>query len=446
MLSGENVRLTDTRSLSDFDVVLFAPNFALNARQLYQGQPSLDLNESAQLHSQQAHWKLELETAAKLNKTILVLMSAPAPYYYSTGQRRVEGSGKTARAVNLVSQGDSYGMLREMPVNPTAVTGRILRSASPLASRFPKLCKFFQELEHYEAVTTSAQSPLLVLPDGSGRCAAYLCANYPNVVAVPMILSQEAWVEDKLDKNGVPTRRWTKAANEFARQLADVIEEAHAQVQEGRGEAKPAWVLSGEFKSVAERERDSKLDSLVKRRDRIESDIAACLAAEAEEQRWLDLLYAGGTLLEARVREALGLLGVEATEYHDETHQFDVVFTIEQTKFIGECEGKDNKSIDISKLSQLERCVAEDVALNDSSEFPVGVLFGNSHRLHPLEDRGAVFTDRVVKAAEQRGVKLVSTVDLFRWTLALRNGDSGTLGAAFRRSLLEPGGGLVRAE
>ena len=93
--------------------------------------------------------------------------------------------------------------------------------------------------------------------------------------------------------------------------------------------------------------------------------------------------------------------------------EFDAIFTSQEGRFIGEAEGKDNRSVNIDKFSQLERNLNEDFAKEEVNEFAKGVLFGNAFRLQPVETRGATFTEKCQTAAARLGVALVRTSDLF---------------------------------
>ncbi|QGZ93981.1 hypothetical protein [Terricaulis silvestris] len=422
MAGAEYIKLSDRRSLSDFDVVIFSPTFGIHSAATYEGLPSLAHNNAATLHSHYTHWKSEIETAAKQGKTVIILACKPEAYFYQTGEKQYSGTGKNARVTNIVAPASNYALLKDLPLTPLALEGKQLKQ-TPEASRFASLCKMFAEREYYESIFPKAGNPLLVLPDGSGRAAALVSRQFPSVLVFPMINQEGGWVQSKLDKSGATQASWTKIAIQLGERFKSAVLEAHANIKAGVGETKPEWVLADKYRSNVQRARDAELEKLRLQRDKIDADIARGVQDNAVEDQWLGLLFGTGAALEDQVREALRLLGYDAAEYQDDTHQFDVVFSFEGARYLGECEGKDNKAIDIAKLSQLERCVAEDLAIRGGEEFADGVLFGNPFRLHPLESRtGAPFTERVMKAAAQRGTRLVLTSDLFACVLAIRNG------------------------
>ena len=70
-------------------------------------------------------------------------------------------------------------------------------------------------------------------------------------------------------------------------------------------------------------------------------------------------------MLEEAILEALSLLGLKAERYKDTESEFDVLFTWEGHRFLGEAEGKDNKAVNVDKITQLERNLNEDYSRED---------------------------------------------------------------------------------
>jgi hypothetical protein len=80
------------------------------------------------------------------------------------------------------------------------------------------------------------------------------------------------------------------------------------------------------------------------------------------------LLFERGPQLEAAILESLRLWALWLRTIESDT-EFDAVFSSEEGRFLGEAEGKDNKAINIDKLSQLERNIQEDYARDEVNEF-----------------------------------------------------------------------------
>ena len=89
------------------------------------------------------------------------------------------------------------------------------------------------------------------------------------------------------------------------------------------------------------------------------------------------------------------------------------MFVSAEGRFLGEAEGKDNKSVNIDKFSQLERNLNEDFARDGVTDYAKGVLFGNAFRLLPIGERGDFFTKKCISASKRVAVALVRTPDLF---------------------------------
>lgn len=126
------------------------------------------------------------------------------------------------------------------------------------------------------------------------------------------------------------------------------------------------------------------------------------------------MLFETGKSLENAVTKALKILGYSAEGYDDGRLELDqIIISPEGDRFIGECEGKDNKDIDVSKFRQLQDALNEDFAREEVNEKAYGILFGNPQRvINPL-DRMLDFTEKCKRGAEREKIALVKTPDLF---------------------------------
>jgi hypothetical protein len=136
-------------------------------------------------------------------------------------------------------------------------------------------------------------------------------------------------------------------------------------------------------------------------------------------------------------------LGFSAEGHRDAESEFDAVFTSPEGRFLGEVEGKDNKAVNIDKMSQLERNLQEDFAKDGVSAFAKGVLFGNAHRLELPSKRAAGFTDKCLTAASRLGVALVHTADLFEAARYLSDHTDDAYAASCRQAIFAAHGTVV---
>lgn len=107
------------------------------------------------------------------------------------------------------------------------------------------------------------------------------------------------------------------------------------------------------------------------------------------------------------------MLGFTASSYRDADSEFDVVFTCDEGRLLGEAEGKDNKPINIDKLRQLSMNIHEDLSRDEVSSPAKGVLFGNGYRLSDPKDRELQFTDKCLISSKGSSIALVTTSSLY---------------------------------
>lgn len=133
-----------------------------------------------------------------------------------------------------------------------------------------------------------------------------------------------------------------------------------------------------------------------------------------EQETLKDLLFESGKPLEKAVTNALKILGYQAENYNDGTLEIDqVIKSPEGERYIGECEGKDNKDIDIGKFRQLLDTLNEDFEKEEIKEKANGLLFGNPQRLLQPDKRGVGFTTKCISGAAREKIGLIKTADLF---------------------------------
>ncbi len=147
----------------------------------------------------------------------------------------------------------------------------------------------------------------------------------------------------------------------------------------------------------------------------IQQDIEQ-LNINVENQKNLKgLLYEIGKALENAVIQALKLLGYTAENFNDGTLELDqIIDSSEGNRYIGECEGKDNKDIDITKFRQLQDSLNEDFQREEISEKANGILFGNPQRLVSPSKRNLDFTEKCKNGADREKIGLIKTADLFK--------------------------------
>jgi len=176
----------------------------------------------------------------------------------------------------------------------------------------------------------------------------------------------------------------------------------------------PKWVSDKEYCSKKE---ESILLEILKNDIQIEKieDRARKLKEELEEEQLLkDLLFEEGKYLENAVIKVLKLLGYKAENYDDgELGMDQIIISPEKFRYIIECEGKENKDIDITKFRQLVEAINADYYREWIEEKAFWILFGNAERTKAPNERTLDFTKKCISSAEKEWIALIKTIDLF---------------------------------
>lgn len=172
----------------------------------------------------------------------------------------------------------------------------------------------------------------------------------------------------------------------------------------------PNWVE--EYKLNGEHEIDLKIQDLNEQLENIISKKRECEEAKIQLTKFKSLLFEQGPELENIVIESFKLFGFKAENRKLDDLEHDVVFESVEGKGIAEIEGKDNDSIHIHKLDQLNRAVDEDFEL--TGKFPQGILIGNHYRYTKPNNRKEPFTEKVHIVSKKKNFGLLSTFEIFK--------------------------------
>ena len=184
----------------------------------------------------------------------------------------------------------------------------------------------------------------------------------------------------------------------------------------------PTWFSHDKFKisTASKIEQDIKtLQTKIQKFDQNKTHLEKRLEKERIHHR---LLFENGKPLKEAVTTCLKLIGFGGTAaYYDKQPQFDVMCKSKEGICLGEVEGKDNKAIDVDKVSQLIKTLKEYIE-NENIKMPSkGVLFGNGYRLEEPTKRQSQFTNECIKTAKQQNIALICTTDLFYISQHLKN-------------------------
>jgi hypothetical protein len=367
----EYYELSARNSLLDADIIIFMPGMPKHYdpdNTIYSGEYCFTDNASAKAIKDMQHWREELAAAVHAGKFIMMFLAAPKSFYVSTGQKKTSGTGRNQKTTTIVREANSYEMV-PTKVEYFAATGERMKSVSK-ESYFSAYWNNFGAESFYEAYVKGDNITPLATTASGERVVSYAIKKAEGMfLAVPCLnLDDKRFVEEVV-VDGLKGLHWSDEAVKFQNRLTTtLVGIADAVSKSNLKSPAPTWTEAAEFALPLE-------VTLLKRASEIENQLSSLLAAKAKlgsdlaEARVLrDLLFEQGKPLEHAVRKALQLMGFQAAGYDDGESEFDVIFNSPEGRFLGEAEGRDTKSINIAKMSQLERNLAEDFQRDEIEE------------------------------------------------------------------------------
>lgn len=459
--ADEYVDFKSDRSLLDADIIVFSPNLSsYSVEENYQGKATLNHTDSALLHEDIQHWKREITIALEAGKTVFLFMSGLDSVYIFTGEKQYSGTGRNARATNFVSLLDPYSAV------PLANLVSSIQRRSGLriktTKRIGPLSSYWNEF--------GSHSPYQVYLDKTIGFAALVTQvgdkmvggivrfkDFPGAIVMLPPPSFVSAVKERAKQLREKKKRVKKISSADSKKLSDQAEisvgnqfisklvEIDKTIRAGSDRTPtPDWARTSEY--------------VLNEEARVQSDIAELKTKIEELQKQIEgannnleiagnlrgLLFETGKSLESAVLEALRLMGFTAEHFADGQSEFDVIFKdTDDARFLGEVEGKNDKAVNIDKLSQLERNIQEDFEKRDDNTYAQGVLFGNAFRLVVPAERGDYFTEKCLAGAKRSGITLVRTPDLFGVAKYLKEHPNSSFASACRQAIRQAGGTQV---
>lgn len=288
-------------------------------------------------------------------------------------------------------------------------------SGNPIFSDFYKTLGKYLEYQLYIEKPDSVQV-IFTGKDKTKILGASFKVGTGHLVVLPYInYDYENFTTTKKDKKGVEKTFWTDVAVEFGNMLVGKLVQIDRDLQqESEKTPPPEWSQDKKFSTDKEIKLQDSIVAESEKISKIKQKIQELKEDLIEEQVLKDLFYEQGKPLEKAVTKALHILGYSAEGYDDGILELDqVILSPEGHRYIGECEGKDSKDIDITKFRQLVESMNADFAREDVSEKALGILFGNPQRLTVPTERTLDFTEKCKIGAAREKIALVKTPDLF---------------------------------
>ncbi|MDL2224067.1 hypothetical protein LJB92_02000 [Bacteroidales bacterium OttesenSCG-928-M06] len=424
-------------ALSDADIIVFSPMLSYNhyyEDKDYLGKTCYNENYSFQLKENFTHWKRELNLAFEKGKTVFIFLSEKKEFYIHTGTRDVSGTGRNQKITNHVTLFDNYKCF-PYDLNIQSVSGKKVYCQSPIFQNFYNV--FQKELFHEAFISSDAIKEFHFTTKNRDRClGTILKFSKGNAVFLPML----DW-----DKYWTPNGNLSKAGDEFGKRLiSNLVEIDKALRLHTDKTPKPDWLSSENYELEATVKTRKAIQSNFQKIKKIQAENKKLEEVLVEQNSLLDLLFEGGKALENAVIKALQILGYSAENYDDGVLELDqVIISPENDRFVGECEGKENKDIDISKFRQLQDALNEDFQREDVEEKAFGLLFGNPQRILNPTERTLDFTKKCKLGAEREKIGLIKTVDLFTISKYLSENKDDDYKEQCRKAIKEQLGSVI---
>lgn len=426
-------------SLLDADIILFEPNLDYQLSPLssmFEGKPNLSDESSTKCVSSLNHWKEELSIAFNSGKTIYIFLNSPENVFVHTGNS-FSGTGRSQKTIRNVSEINSYLMLPISFKDKKTAKGKNIKFTQNANFLKPywDLVKDFTEYQLY--FEHEKVKPLILTRSGDKIVGGMLQNDKGGTILLLPPL--------KLPDNFIEITRWSKEAIQFGKSLLGQIVAIDKALKTSiESTPAPQWLDEKEFKLDIEQKYLDEINTLNQQIEEIKSQIEQKQIELSKHSFSKKLLYENGKPLEYAIIDALQTIGFKAENYDDGKSEFDIVFESDEGRFIGEAEGKDNSSINITKFRQLESNINEDFERDEVTVHAKGVLFGNPFRLIHPNERKEFFTQKAIDAAKRTGIALVNTHELFEVVKYIKNTDNQDYAKLVRECFKNTSGDIVK--
>ncbi|WP_420583424.1 hypothetical protein [Reichenbachiella sp.] len=437
------IRFDDTTSLSDHDIIIFSPNMEDTYYNYdhddYEGKSLYNKSSSSRIIDQTKHWHKELNSFLKSGKTLFVILKEKRDFFIYSGEKSFSGTGKSQRTTFHVRPHSNYSFI-PFNLKVSNASGKLINVEN---SVFTPFFNDFKEFINYEAyIEQEGLNPLFSTRNKDKVLGAYSNVENGLIIYLPHL----DFNSDSLTKNNEEfEEEWnSKGLQVGKRFIQSLIKIEKSLRKEEEKTPKPTWVENKSF-ALKQAEKTKKQINNNNEKIKILEKSNQKLQKELEEQESLkDLLYETGKPLEQAVIKALKILGFEAENYDDGTLELDqVIIGPENIRYIGECEGKDKKDIDIGKFRQLLDALSEDFEREEIEEKAFGLLFGNPKRFTEPDKRGSGFTTKCITGAEREKIGLIKTSSLFDACRRIIEQKDDGYKLKCRNAIFEQLGGLI---
>ena len=430
-------------SMLDGDVIVFCPDMIgqYHTDDYFDGKLKLTETSSREIERDSNHWRTEIIEALKADKTVFVFLAEKEEYSVFSHQD-FSGTGKSRSTTNYYSPYDNYNWVPLSKFSVTSVKGK--RIQKPKQTEFLTFFNSYKsELSYDVVIESDSIDPIFFTSTGSRIVGGRAITKSGNLIFIPY---PKYSINEFTSENDEGQNIWSEEALKWGDKLVSHLLEIDKAVTLSAGKTPPPdWVFEDIFTLKKEKILASKRKSLEDKIATLNEKLILIQEKLSAELEIKNLLFEGGKPLENSVTMALRVLGYNAEGYDDGTLELDqLIVSPEGERYIGECEGKDNRAIDITKFRQLADAINEDFERDEVSNEAVGILFGNPHRLLKPADRKDYFTKKCLDGAKRRGYALVKIPDLFNVTKYLLENNNKSYQKKCREAIKNGLGNIVK--
>ena len=436
------LRLDGYGSLSDVDIAVIYLSFvgcnydSDSSNSTHNGKRLLNHKSSNVLLSHIEHWGREIKNYLQSGKTLILPLTQKENLYIHTGQKEFSGTGRNQKVVNIVSEVDNYKFI-PFTLSVYPAEGNKIVPVNSMVFDFYEKNKSILRYEAY--INGDNFQPLFISKNKDKILGCHLNVLNGDVIVLPQIDIDYEYFEKQ---NG----DWNVKGLRFGQNLKEQIIELTRSIKaDTQKTPTPKWAESNKYELKSALEIKENISKLNKEILKLSDEKQKYEKSLPEEEKLRDLLFESGKPLELAVIKALKILGYSAENYNDGELELDqVIVSPEGHRFIGECEGKDTKSIDITKFRQLLDNLSEDFERADVNEKAFGLLFGNPQRLIDPQQRNLDFTIKCINGAKRESVGLIKTVELFYLVKYLSENDNEEFQKKCREEIHNQLGGIIK--
>jgi hypothetical protein len=443
------IRPDSLSSLSDTDIAVLSLDFAntnyYSGGNDYEGKKLYEKSSSTRIIDHSEHWNNELSHFVENGGTLFIILVKKEDFFIYTGTKSISGTGRNQKTTNHVQSFSNYNFLSFLKINFLSASGKIIYPNNSLVVDIHKNFKDYFSYETYlqsEKITNS----LFTTKNKDRILGANIKIKNGHIVFLPNL---DLDVELLSDYNAKTNKSiWNKEGLKIGKIFLSGIAEIDKAIRKVEEKTpKPSWVNEENFKLKASEITIQKIQKNLLDIQKKEKENEKLNSLLNEQEILKDLLFETGKSLENAVIVALKILNYDAENYDDGKLELDqIIISPEGHRFIGECEGKDTKDIDVTKFRQLLDGLNEDFERDQIEEKAFGLLFGNPQRLINPEERTLSFTQKCQAGAKREKIGLIKTVDLFKICKYISENNDFEFAKKCRQTIIDNLGEIIEFE